>query len=99
QQEVEPLLPPEPEASSGWAGQWRQAATTHLPDGPLPASVDIEGLALLHWPDHYAAIALPDTPRDLQAAWEDRGYTFIRFPADTDAWPMLFQRLGRLLGL
>ncbi|RQV56160.1 DUF1998 domain-containing protein [Burkholderia cenocepacia] len=99
QQEAEPFLPAEPEALSGWAGQWRQAAAMHLPSGPHPASVEIEGLALLHWPDHYAAIALPDTPRDLQATWEDRGYTFIRFPADADAWPMLFQRLGRLLGL
>ncbi|CAM5419000.1 hypothetical protein RLIN73S_00018 [Rhodanobacter lindaniclasticus] len=54
---------------------------------------------VLHWPGEYAAVALPDTPRELQAAWEDRGYTFIRFPADTDAWTPLFQRLARLLGL
>ncbi|MNO06935.1 hypothetical protein D3C81_2289260 [compost metagenome] len=54
---------------------------------------------VLHWPDHYAAAGLPDTPRELQAAWEDRGYSFIRFPADTAAWPPLFQRLGRLLGI
>jgi hypothetical protein len=61
--------------------------------------VETEGFALLYWPDHYVAIALPDTPRELQALWEDRGFTFIRFPADTEAWPALFQRLGRLLGL
>jgi hypothetical protein len=99
QPEAEPPLPPEPETPSGWLGQWRQSLATHLPDGPFPAVVETEGLALLHWSDHYVAIALPDTPRELQALWEDRGFTFIRFPADAEAWPVLFQRLGRLLGL
>lgn len=59
----------------------------------------IDGTELLHWPDHYVAVALPDISRDLQAAWEERGYTFVRFPADTNAWTPLFQRLARLLGL
>ena len=62
-------------------------------------TAEADGQVVLHWPDHYAAVGLPDTPRELQAAWEDRGYSFIRFPADTAAWPPLFQRLGRLLGL
>lgn len=54
---------------------------------------------VLYWPDHYAAAALPDTPREVQSAWEDRGYTFVRFPSDASAWPSLFQRLARLLTL
>lgn len=94
-----PGLPPEPSALPGWAGQWQALSAEHAPDLPPPASAEAGDQVILHWPDHYAAVALPDTPRELQAAWEDRGYSFIRFPADTAAWPMLFQRLGRLLGL
>ena len=95
----DPQLPPEPETVSGWTGQWRQSAAMHLPACPPPATVAVDGLTMLHWPDHYIAIALPDISRELQAIWEDRGFTFIRFPADTVAWPVLFQRLGRLLDL
>jgi hypothetical protein len=91
-------LPPAP-AMPGWVGQWQAQRSEHAPDLPPPASAEADGQVVLHWPDHYAAVALPDTPRELQAAWEDRGYSFVRFPADTAAWPPLFQRLGRLLGL
>lgn len=92
-------LPPEPEDSlSGWAAQWQQAAKEHLPDLPAPTLMEADGATLLHWPDYYAAVALPDTPRDLQATWEDRGYSFIRFPADEAVWPAMMQRLARLLG-
>lgn len=91
-------LSPAP-AIPGWAGQWQSLRAEHAPDLPPPASAEADGRVLLHWPDHYAAAGLPDTSRELQAAWEDRGYSFIRFPADTAAWPPLFQRLGRLLGL
>ncbi|OJH79417.1 MAG: ATP-dependent helicase [Stenotrophomonas maltophilia] len=91
-------LPPAP-AMLGWAGQWQASRAEHAPDLPPPASAEADGQVVLHWPDHYAAAGLPDTPRELQAAWEDRGYSFIRFPADTAAWPPLFQRLGRLLGI
>ena len=69
----------------------------HAPDLPPPATAEADAQVVLHWPDHYTAVALPDTPRGLQSAWEDRGYTFIRFPTDTAAWPPLFQRIGRLL--
>lgn len=94
-----PDLPPDAPVMPGWVGQWQALRTQHAPDLPLPASAETEGHVVLHWPDHYAAVALPDTPRELQAAWEDRGYSFIRFPADTAAWSPLFQRVVRLLGL
>src|SRR5690606_35632670 len=94
-----PVQPPEAPAAPGWAGQWHAQRAKHGPDLPPPATAEADGQVVLHWPDHYAAVALPDTPHELQAAWEDRGYSFIRFPADTAAWPPLFQRLGRLLGL
>jgi len=96
---VMPELPLETEPAPGWVGQWQQAAAQHLPQVPAPAKARVEGGELLYWPDHYVAVALPDTGRDLQAAWEDRGYTFVRFPAETQAWAPLFQRLARLLGL
>ncbi|WP_354674302.1 DEAD/DEAH box helicase [Cupriavidus alkaliphilus] len=96
---AEPVLSPEPEAASGWVGQWRQSATEQVPALPQPVATSIDAITLLHWPDHYVAVALPDTPRDLQAAWEDRGYTFIRFPSDAASWTPLLQRLGRLLGI
>lgn len=93
-------LPPEPESDlSGWAAQWRQVAQQQLPELPGPNPLEVGGVMLLHWPEHYVAVALPDTPRELQAAWEDRGYTFIRFPAEDVAWPAMMQRLARLLGL
>src|SRR5690606_9273826 len=94
-----PELPAEPDPAPGWVGQWQQAAARQVPSAPPPVHARLESAELLHWPDHYVAVALPDTSRDLQAAWEDRGYTFVRFPADTNAWALLFQRLTRLLGL
>lgn len=94
-----PELPPAPDPAPGWTGQWQQAAAQHLPGAPPVANVRVDGVELLHWPDHYVAVALPDIGRDLQAAWEERGYTFVRFPADANAWAPLFQRLNRLLGL
>jgi hypothetical protein len=94
-----PVHLPEAPAAPGWAGQWHALRAKHAPDLPAPATAEADGQVVLHWPDHYAAVGLPDTPRELQAAWEDRGYSFIRFPADTSAWLPLFQRLGRLLGL
>lgn len=82
----------------GWSGQWLHARDQHAASLPLPATAQVDACTVLHWPDHYAAIALPDTPRELQSAWEERGYTFIRFPADPETWTPLFQRLARLLG-
>ena len=93
------LVPsPEPVAQPGWSGQWLHARDQHVASLPLPATAQVDACTVLHWPDHYAAIALPDTPRELQSAWEERGYTFIRFPADPETWTPLFQRLARLLG-
>lgn len=93
-----PLPPPDPVEIAGWVAQWRR----ELEQGALvlapPVSVQVDGIVLLHWPDHYTAVALPDTPRELQSAWEDRGYTFVRFSADSATWPAAYQRLNRLLG-
>ena len=94
-----PVTIPAVQVMPGWAGEWLKLLGQLAPDTPFPTSAEAGEQLVLHWPDHYAAVALPDTPRDLQAAWEDRGYSFIRFPADTSAWPPLFQRLRRLLGL
>lgn len=94
-----PALPSEPLTTPGWAGQWQAQCAEHAAALPPPACAGAGAQAVLHWADQYAAVGLPDTPRELQTAWEDRGYTFIRFPADTAAWPPLFQRLARLLGL
>ena len=90
--------PPQAPSLPGWPGQWLTSSSEHAPGLPAPIQVTSGEHTVLHWPDHYAAVALPDTPRDLQGAWEDRGYTFVRFHADTAAWPALFQRLRRLLG-
>lgn len=92
-----PLIPDEPEEAEGILDQWRRhAAQVGV---PTPSRAENDGFAVLHWPDHYAAVAFPDTPRELQAQWEDRAYTFVRFPADTTAWPAALQRLARLLGI
>lgn len=99
QSEAVPELPPEPESTPGWPGQWREAAANHLASLPEPAVEPVNNTVVLHWSEHYVAVALPDTPRELQAVWEERGYTFIRYPAEPDAWPPLFKRLARLLGL
>jgi len=92
-----PLIPEKEPEVAGWAAQWQQ----HASPLALPAfnRVEVDGISVLHWPDHYAAVALPDTPRELQAAWEDRGYTFVRFVSDTGAWAAAMQRLARLLGV
>ncbi|MGC8731835.1 MAG: DUF1998 domain-containing protein, partial [Halothiobacillaceae bacterium] len=92
-------LPPEPAPAPGWAGQWQRAAAQQLLNLPAPAKVHIDSVELLHWPDHYVAVALPDTSRDLREEWEERGYTFVRFSTDFNAWTPMFQRLARLLGL
>jgi hypothetical protein len=94
-----PARAPEPATTPGWAEQWQALCAEHAAALPPPACAGTGAQAVLHWSDQYAAVGLPDTPRELQTAWEDRGYTFIRFPADTAAWPPLFQRLARLLGL
>jgi len=84
----------------GWLATWLAQATGALPTLPAPArSEQSVGVVVLHWPDHYAAVGLPDTPREIQAVWEDRGYTFVRFAGDPLTWSPAFARLAQLLGL
>lgn len=92
-----PNLPIPPASTTGWLARWRQAAVEQAPTLPTPLAVDTEGVTILHWPEHYIAIALPDTPRELQAIWEDRAFTFVRFPDNEHGWAPLFQRLVKML--
>lgn len=94
---VPPLLALSSPATEGWVASWLASAATHAHLLP-PARADVDAVTVLHWPDHYVAVALPDTPRELQAAWEDRGYTFVRFAAEADAWLPAFNKLQRLVG-
>lgn len=94
---VPSLLTASSTATEGWVASWLEAAAAH-PKLPSPARAEIESITVLHWPDQYVAVALPDTPRELQAAWEDRGYTFVRFAAEADTWPAAFRKLLRLVG-
>jgi Lhr-like helicase len=82
-----------------WEARWRLAFEGTLPDAPRPVRSTIGEFVVLQWTDDFIAIALPDTPRDLQGDWEDRGYTFVRFAGDELAWPPIFARLARLLGI
>lgn len=97
-QGVAPTPDPEPPVQTGWVARWLQAREETEAALPMPAAAQLDDGTILHWPDHYAAVALPDTPRERQSTWEDRGYTFVRFPADADAWGPFFERLARLLG-
>lgn len=87
------------EATDTWEARWRIAFEGTLPDAPRPMRSMIGTSVVLQWTEDLIAIALPDTPRDLQADWEDRGYTFVRFAGDELAWPPIFARLARLLGV
>lgn len=82
-----------------WEAKWRSAAATHASAIPTPIRSVLGTDALLNWPSHLMAISLPDTPRELQHAWEDKGYTFVRFPQDQNTWPQLFTKLATLLGM
>jgi hypothetical protein len=82
-----------------WESRWRLAFEGTLPDAPRPVRSTIGESVVLQWTEDLIAIALPDTPRDLQGDWEDRGYTFVRFAGDELAWPPIFARLARLLGV
>lgn len=85
-------------APQGWPARWRQAMNDEAPALPAPIVSETGGLLLLHWPDHYVAVALPDTPRALQGEWEDKGYTFVRFSENLTTWPDAFRKLSKLLG-
>jgi len=84
--------------AKGWQAIWRQAFAAETSDLPPPVAVEHGGSPLLHWADHYVAVALPDTPRDLQTEWEDRGYTFVRFGDDRSQWALAFGKLAKLIG-
>jgi len=84
--------------AKGWQAIWQRAFGTETGDLPPPLATEHADNLLLHWPDHYVAVALPDTPRALQTEWEDRGYTFVRFGEDRTPWPQSFKKLSKLLG-
>lgn len=88
---------PEVDADS-WMGRWLDAFAAVMPGGPAPTRSSIGETTVLQWPDPMVAIALPDTPRDLQEQWEEVGYTFIRFMADSTKWSVPFGKLAPLIG-
>lgn len=90
-------LPEPPIVVSGWTARWREIQAQHAPQLASPAVTRVDDTEILHWPNDYVAVALPDTPRALQAAWEDRGFTFVRFLDNDAAWPALFARLEKIL--
>jgi hypothetical protein len=90
-------LPEPPATVNAWTARWRAAQPQHAPHLPSPLVTRVGDVELLHWPDDYVAVALPDTSRELQAAWEDRGFTFVRFPDNDAAWPALLSRLEKML--
>ncbi|TAL72324.1 MAG: DEAD/DEAH box helicase [Rhodanobacter sp.] len=94
--EAPAAVPAAPAQPAGWLVRWQAAAAGIEPPLP-PFAVTTEASPFAHWPALYVAAALPDTPRTLQNAWEDRGYTFVRFPEDAAAWTVLFARLAKLL--
>lgn len=88
-----------PKRVEGWIARWFEEFEREGSGLPRPAEATPEGVVVLHWANDLVAVALPDTPRDLQGQWEDRGYTVVRFGEDTTLWPTLFAKLKRLLGL
>ena len=95
---------PEPELNDtvvvdqqSWEAKWRTAAADPLNGVPAPVRSVVGDHIVLQWASDLVAVALPDTPRELQHEWEERGYTFVRFAADTSIWPPTFVRLVRLL--
>jgi len=92
-------LPPveAPGEEDSWEARWRKRFAELLPGAPAPVRSQIGDHVVLQWTDDLIAVALPDTPSDLQTEWEEKGYTFVRFANDTGTWPATFARLGRLL--
>ena len=90
-------LPETPAMASGWIARWREAQAQHASRLSYPAVTKVDDIEILHWPSDYVGVALPDTPRELQATWENRGFTFVRFPDNDAAWPALFSRLEKML--
>jgi hypothetical protein len=80
-----------------WEARWRAAAAEPLKGAPAAVRSIVGENVVLQWTDDLVAVALPDTPRELQYEWEERGYTFVRFAADIETWPQTFARLIRLL--
>lgn len=86
-------------SGDSWEARWRAAFTGTLEGAPPPVRSLVGEQVILQWTEDLIAVALPDTPTDLQRAWEDRGYTFFRFADDELLWPPIFARLARLLGV
>lgn len=98
-QEVEgPAEDQVPEEDS-WEARWRERFTAFIPGAPAPVRSQAGDDIVLQWTDDLIAVALPDTPRELQEAWEELGYTFVRFARDEATWPAIFMRLARLIGV
>ncbi len=93
-----PELPPDASAGTDWIDRWHQAFATALPGAPVPARSDTAGGIALQWPRDLIAIVLPDTPKTVDREWDERGYTVIRFAAESSTWAASFRKLGRLLG-
>jgi Lhr-like helicase len=86
------------EVLEGWMSLWQEAFKHSGLEFPDFSLTTLDGSKkLLYWGDHYAAISLPDTPRDLIEEWEDKGFTFVRFSDDQDKWSDAFTRLKKLL--
>jgi len=88
-----------PAEQDSWEARWRASFLEYLPAAAAPVRSRVGDDLVLQWADDLIAVALPDTPHALQAEWEERGYTFVRFAADTATWPRVFARLGALLGV
>jgi hypothetical protein len=73
------------------------AAREYVNDAPPPLRSVVGQHIVLQWADDLVAIGLPDTPRELQHEWEEKGYTFVRFASAEATWPATFARLLRLL--
>jgi hypothetical protein len=89
----------QPEKLDGWEARWNAAARLHLAQARPPVRSQVGVHVVLQWTDDLIAIARPDTPRELQHEWEEKGYTFVRFTNDETTWAPLFTRLARLLGV
>jgi Lhr-like helicase len=95
----EPTVFVESVNENSWEARWHAGAAKHIAAAQAPVRSTIGDYAVLQWSTDLIAVALPDTPRELQHDWEERGYTFVRFASDESTWPQTFARLARLLSL
>jgi hypothetical protein len=82
-------------ASNAWTSRWIEAAqglSVPLPQWVLHESV------VPRWPSSYAAVILPDAPKEIRDSLDLEGSTLFVFPPDVERWPDAFARLARYLG-